>query len=898
MPRVSGAFRILSTAGLAALVAGAGGMGMEVVLLSGAGVALGFDRSAAWGLALWLAAWSVGAWCAGRVRWPGRRAYALLGLLSLAGAPLALALLRVAASTSSNALAIVLAVAALALTGIPQGAFLPWLARALGDRRAAIPLLFAANLAGCVVGAACFGYWLPAVAGRWLAAFGAGGASALAAALAFFVAGGAKDEARATSAIPEAENSAQGLSIPRAGTVLALATAWIAGLEWIGLRLAVLWLGGMQRALALVLVASLAALALGAALLAPLLPARRGSVALVLGLGLFGTLWPFVAPRALHALDDLADWQRAALIVGPALLPFGALLPVLHRLLAGESGRRLGDLLLYEALGAGIGLPLLHRACMPYLGVNGSLAVLAGLGLLAGLLLRSRALALALGVASVLVAVFAARASPPALEAPALDHPAFQRLFFAEDECFAVSVVDDAVRNERTLLTDDFRATASGPAYLYMHVLGHLPLLLHPAPRHVAVLALGTGTTAAAVALHPEVERIEILEISRRVCEAVPLFPASAQGGFSEALGRARTGGDERVQLHLGDGRRTLGSFDGELDVLTMEPLLPDSPYAVHLYTSEFYARARRALAPGGLLCQWVPPHALSAPAFDAVVDAFVRSFGWSGLFLYGSQLILLGGESLPALDPRRFPEPGSALYVGLAAVGLEEPAGVLGRFVTEGERWPSVARRLTDADPWILYRRRERGAAALLVLPENLSRVRHLAGHPVPEWSMVLDARGLERVRGGELLHAAQEVWARRRAELLGVPTGRADPDLPALDAARAELERRMAGDPEARAFLDEVRLEDLRLSGVIALGSGRPADAMRAFLDAIDLVGERADLHLFAAVAFEQAGEAPAARAAHRRALELCPRILETPQGQKALSLARKGGILGQPP
>jgi spermidine synthase len=893
MPRASGASRISSLA-IGAALAGAGGMGLEVLLLSGAGVALGFDRSAAWGLALWLAAWSLGAWSAGRVSRQTRRSYALLALVSLVGAPSALVSLRFAASISSTSLSVALAVLAVAVTAAPQGAYLPWLLRESGERGRGNALLFAANLAGCVLGAAFFGQWVPERTGRWMGACGAGAASALAAA----VAAAAHRAGASVSQDPRASSTRElgrdGLSLARAGCVLALATAWAAGLEWINLRMAVLWLGGMQRSLALVLVCALAALALGAALLAPLLPAKRSGIAVVLTLCVIATLWPLAAPDAVHAFAaGRADWQQAAWIVVPALFPFGALLPLLHRVVAGESGRRLGDLLLYEALGAAVGLPLLHRAGMPYLGTSGSLAALAGVGALAGLVLARRGPALALAAASLVGVLVAGRSDSPALRAPSLDNPAFQRRFFSEDECFAVSVVDDAVRDERTLLTDDFRATASGPAYLYMRVLGHLPLLLHPAPRRVAVLALGTGTTAGAVALHPEVERIDVLEISRRVCEAVPLFAESAQGGFAAALERARTVGDERVVLHLGDGRRTLGDLEGELDVLTMEPLLPDSPYAVHLYTPEFYARARRALAPGGLLCQWVPPHALSPAAFDAVLDAFTRSFEWSGVFLYGSQVILLGGSARPTLDPRRFPEEGTELWRALADIGMQEPAGCIARLVTEGEHWPRVPRPLTDADPWILYRERERGTLPFLDLPQNLATLRHASEGGRASWDLLLDARGLATVRVVETLHRAQEAWARRWAELNGRASA-PDAELEPLEANRARLESAVEKDPEAHAFLTEVRLQELRLEGARALGAAQPAVALRAFLDAIDLAGRRADLHLLAAVALEDLGEEPAARAAAERAFSLCPRLLETLPGRKTLELAGPDSFL----
>jgi Flp pilus assembly protein TadD len=109
-----------------------------------------------------------------------------------------------------------------------------------------------------------------------------------------------------------------------------------------------------------------------------------------------------------------------------------------------------------------------------------------------------------------------------------------------------------------------------------------------------------------------------------------------------------------------------------------------------------------------------------------------------------------------------------------------------------------------------------------------------------------------------------------------------------------RATLESSVEVDPETRAFLAEVRLQELRLEGARALGVSQPSAALRSFLDAIDLSGNRADLHLLAAVALEQLGEGPAARAAADRALSLCPRLLETLPGRTALGLARKDSFL----
>jgi spermidine synthase len=54
-------------------------------------------------------------------------------------------------------------------------------------------------------------------------------------------------------------------------------------------------------------------------------------------------------------------------------------------------------------------------------------------------------------------------------------------------------------------------------------MLGYLPMLVHPDPRRVLVIGLGSGVTAAAVARHP-IERLEVVEIEPAVVEASRFF--------------------------------------------------------------------------------------------------------------------------------------------------------------------------------------------------------------------------------------------------------------------------------------------------------------------------------------------------------------------------------------
>jgi hypothetical protein len=87
-------------------------------------------------------------------------------------------------------------------------------------------------------------------------------------------------------------------------------------------------------------------------------------------------------------------------------------------------------------------------------------------------------------------------------------------------------------------------------------------------------------------------------------------------------------------------------------------------------------------------------------------------------------------------------------------------------------------------------------------------------------------------------------------------------------------------------RALIDEQHfLEHLR-SGVAALTQD-PRTAADELLSAAELRPERADVHLYVSAAMQRLHIDRAAQAALARALELCPRALETPAGVRASKL-----------
>jgi predicted membrane-bound spermidine synthase len=848
----------------AAFAAGAAGLGIESIVLPLAGLAVGQSLASAFGLGSFVAGWACGAWLAGRSRAPLRRGFVVLAVAvpAVVGAATA-GVLALGATGAAARVSTPITLLLIALVALPQGAFLPWLARAASAQR--VSALFASNLLGALLGAWSLGYVAVAEWGRLAALALACAAAVLAALLGAMASSGTRVDAANVSRTPL-----------RAGWIVGCATLWTVGLEWLCLRLGVLWIGSQQLALATVIACSLLALALGAALVPLVVPRDGRGVLAVLMLAAIASTWPLWAAPSLSAARAHGDVATVLVLCVPTLVPLGAVVPTLHRALSGESGARLGALLLHEAWGALAAGPLVHLLLVPSFGLRGAIAALCACGAAAALASfgERRAWAASAAVVALACAALAMQRPQPALASPKLVDPALSIRAFTEDREFAVTVVDDGILGERTLLTDQFRAAGTGRDYRYMRALGHLPVLLHPAPKRVAVVALGTGTTLGAVSMHAEVEQIDVLEISPAVVAMAPHFEAVNRGALS----------DPRVRVRIDDARRSLALEHGKYDVITMEPLLPDSPFGVYLYTREFYAVAKRALAPGGVMCQWVPPHALEPEVFDAVLDAFARAFEWKGAWLFGTQVILIGGEREPVFDSETLaPRVAGELARELDGLLLADTGDIANRFVADLARWPACSRPLADTDPWIAFRTKPTGLESLGWLPENLERLLATGGELSPK-SLLSESH--HRWLGLRALQRARVEFGRAELELRA---GRLDA-ASARDRALAPLRTGAFADPtweRFEDFRDEVEFLYTLRFGVSALQQGEAERALDPLVLATKLRPERGDAHVYLAAARARLGLDEGARAELAKARELCPRIAETPAGLRAREL-----------
>ncbi|HKE13925.1 MAG TPA: fused MFS/spermidine synthase [Kofleriaceae bacterium] len=632
---------------------------------------------------------------------------------------------------------LVLAAAALLVPTTAMGATLPLLGRHItrhrGEVRAIgrrLGALYAANTGGALVGAAAAGFWLVQTIGvAATSRVAAATALAVACIVGIAVLRGSAPEADLVDEADggtddRSDGAASSASDPRAAPAtrpgerrLALWAYGLSGaiamaLEVFFSRALAIVLGSSVYSFTLVLVVFLFGLASGAALAARAASRTRRPLA-PLGLLFIALAAALVAshavvdelPRLLVAMLEGTDLDVASIltihallagiVIAPVALGLGAVMPFAMRAAVGDLdrlGRDVGRAYAANTVGAIAGAIAAGFAVLPLFGVEAGLrgAALLEAGLGAALAWRASrprrraASALAAGALAIL-----------ALVAPGWNRSDFTAGLFrgflltqaielggplARDIAFYRDGVSTTVSVERVgeswVLKNNGKVEASDRHDMPTQILvGLMPVLLHPGRRQsVFVVGYGSGVTIGAITQAAEVSRIDVAELEPAVLEAADRFFADVSH---------HPAADPRVHRFLGDGRSVLLASDRRYDVIVSEPSNPWIAGVASLFTADFYAAARRRLAPGGLFCQWAQLYELGPGRVKMIYRTFAAAFPHVYAFTPGDETtdtILIGSDAPIALDraalARRMREP--ALAAELARAGVAAPEDLL----------------------------------------------------------------------------------------------------------------------------------------------------------------------------------------------------------------------------
>ena len=558
-----------------------------------------------------------------------------------------------------NSLRLGLAFALIGLVTTAMGTTLPLLAHAL--TRSQIQLgtmlgrLYGWNTLGATAGALAGEAWLYDAVGVRATGFLAGGLSLLAAALAVVLARGAPSfhpSAQPAGAPP------QRLRLESQRLLLAAAScgAIVLALEVVWWRFLQLFVSGSGRAFAVVLSVILFGIGAGGLLAGAILRRRpdayRWSPALAFTAGFVVLAGYTTFGDVYHALLRsgalTSDWSGAVLLGGFLALPLAVISGVLFTFIATAVGcggvspaRATALATLANTLGAMTGAVVGGFLLLPSLGMERSFALLGvAYGVVALVLpggTRRRPATLAAGAAFLFFALLfpfglMARSYLPI---PLARHmtPGGTLVAFREGLTETVALVAErrgtAVLEHR-LVTNDYNMSATGfVGRRYMKLFAYLPVALHPAPRHALLISYGVGSTARALADTRELERIDVVDISREILESSSVvFPNPATNPLL----------DPRVRVHVEDGRYFLQTTQELFDLITAEPPPPKMAGVVNLYSREYFDLVRGRLAPGGFATYWLPIHSLEPDDARSIMGAFCAAFEdctlWKGMGL------------------------------------------------------------------------------------------------------------------------------------------------------------------------------------------------------------------------------------------------------------------------
>ncbi len=291
-------------------------------------------------------------------------------------------------------------------------------------------------------------------------------------------------------------------------------------------------------------------------------------------------------------------------LFGPATFCMGFGFPILQRAIQGDpaaAGRKVGLLQAANIAGCALGSLVTGLVLLDALGTAGVFRFLGALGFVVAALgarrLRSRRLGL---IAAALLGAVFVFPDNKSLWLRLHGDPERADSFFEED---AASVVGFTPRGGAAYsLWTNGRSISWIPFGSIHTVMGAVPALVHPDPRDVAIIGLGSGDTAWAAGLRSETTNITVFEIATSQPRLLERMRAKKRMDRLDSFLS-----DARVRVVKDDGRRRLSADGLRYDIIEADALYPDSGLAGNLYSVEFFALASRALKPGGIMLTWAP---------------------------------------------------------------------------------------------------------------------------------------------------------------------------------------------------------------------------------------------------------------------------------------------------
>lgn len=220
----------------------------------------------------------------------------------------------------------------------------------------------------------------------------------------------------------------------------------------------------------------------------------------------------------------------------------------------------------------------------------------------------------------------------------------FRFLYYKEGIHGTVSVlswVSDGL--QRKSLMNNGKVDASNNRDMTTQILlGELPMFLHPEPKDVMVIGMGSGVTAGSVLQNPEVDDMDLLEISPEVVEASWYFRQENHEPLD----------DPRTHLKIADARNYLLATEKRYDVIISEPSHSWVTGVSNLFTRDFLQLVKSRLKEDGMLVQWYHVYGVDRNSVKAMLKAVWEVFPHFDIWhSQGGDLIIVSSKRPLKLD-------------------------------------------------------------------------------------------------------------------------------------------------------------------------------------------------------------------------------------------------------
>lgn len=156
-------------------------------------------------------------------------------------------------------------------------------------------------------------------------------------------------------------------------------------------------------------------------------------------------------------------------------------------------------------------------------------------------------------------------------------------------------------------------------------MLGLLAPLLRGSLGDAIVVGLGTGETAGWLAECPDTKRVDVVELE----------PAVAEMAHRCRKLNVDVLNHPKVKMIYNDAREVLLTSRNEYDLIVSEPSNPYRAGVASLFTTEYYAAAKKRLRPGGMFVQWLQGYEVDVLTVQTVFATLLEQFDhvevWSG---------------------------------------------------------------------------------------------------------------------------------------------------------------------------------------------------------------------------------------------------------------------------